>query len=333
MRTRSFLLVVGAASVGIWACSGSNSTSSNGNGGSANVGGSSSAADATGGIANVETGGNPGNPGSDATGGDIAVGGSPTTGGAPPTGGNQSTATGGKAATGGALATGGTLATGGLGNTGGSRPTTGSSATGGSAPNGGASATGGTRPIGGRSATGGRSSSGTGGTQTIGGSSTAGGTTGAGGGTCVPDYACTPTAPNTGDIYADCVARINQFRACVCLAPVTQYTAAQTCLDQDAQNDQTKQTAHDGFATSICTPQGNAQNECPGWLGWKSTTQVINQCIQSMFDEGPPPTSTCTGTCYQTYGHYINMTGKFTRAACGFYTVNGQTTAVQDFYP
>ena len=200
-------------------------------------------------------------------------------------------------------------------------------------PNGGASATGGTRQIGGRSATGGKSSSGTGGTQTIGGSSTAGGTTGAGGGTCVPDYACKPTAPNTGDIYADCVARINQFRACVCLAPVTQYTAAQTCLDQDAQNDQTKQTAHDGFATGICTPQGNAQNECPGWLGWKSTTQAISQCIQSMFDEGPPPTSTCTGTCYQTYGHYINMTGKFTRAACGFYTVNGQTTAVQDFYP
>src|SRR4051794_16902197 len=62
-----------------------------------------------------------------------------------------------------------------------------------------------------------------------------GGSGGSGG--CTPDYACQPTAPDTGDYYADCVARVNQFRACVCLPPLTRWTAGESCADQDAAYD------------------------------------------------------------------------------------------------
>jgi hypothetical protein len=38
-----------------------------------------------------------------------------------------------------------------------------------------------------------------------------------------------------------------------------------------------------------------------------------------MFNEGPPPTNPCTGSCYRQHGHYINMTNtRYTRVACGF---------------
>jgi hypothetical protein len=54
----------------------------------------------------------------------------------------------------------------------------------------------------------------------------------------------------------------------------------------------------------------------------------------SMFQEGPPPTSSCTGTCYSTSGHYINMTDtKYTSVACGFYTTaSGQVWQVQNYF-
>jgi hypothetical protein len=58
---------------------------------------------------------------------------------------------------------------------------------------------------------------------------------------------------------------------------------------------------------------------------------VVSQCLQQMFDEGPPPTATCTGACYQMHGHFINMTNpRYTKIACGIATVNGKVTAVQD---
>jgi hypothetical protein len=58
---------------------------------------------------------------------------------------------------------------------------------------------------------------------------------------------------------------------------------------------------------------------------------VVSQCLQQMFDEGPPPTATCAGTCYEMHGHYINMTNtRYTKIACGIATVSGKVTAVQD---
>ena len=110
--------------------------------------------------------------------------------------------------------------------------------------------------------------------------SNAGTGTAGGSGGCTPDYGCQPTAPSTGDAYADCVARINQFRACVCLGPLARNTAAEACASQQAQYDYEQNTAHAGFSNGICSPNGTAQNECPGY---RSVAQTIGQCTQSMF--------------------------------------------------
>lgn len=174
---------------------------------------------------------------------------------------------------------------------------------------------------------GGTSNAGTGGSQSTGGSLGTGGSTGA----CTPDYACRPTSPDTGDPHADCVARVNQFRACVCLPPLPRWTAGEACANDNAKYDSEQNTAHAGFSARICAA-GNAQNECPNWGG--AYTSVISGCLQMMFDEGPPETSTCTGACYQDHGHYINMTGTKYKSgvACGFYTMaNGKIWAVQNF--
>jgi hypothetical protein len=203
---------------------------------------------------------------------------------------------------------------------------------GGSAPagSGGSAQAGGVKGNGGSaSGTGGAGSGGvkgSGGAPGTGGSASGGST-----GSCTPDYTCKPSSPDTGDAYADCVARVNQFRACVCLPPLARWSAGEACADQDAKYDSEQNTAHAGFSAGICTA-GNAQDECPGWSG--SYAKVISGCLQMMFDEGPPPTSTCTGTCYQDHGHYINMTGtKYKNGvACGFYTMpNGQIWAAQNF--
>ena len=156
-----------------------------------------------------------------------------------------------------------------------------------------------------------------------------GGSTGGDGG-CVPDYACKPTSPNTGDNYADCVARVNQFRACVCLPPLARWTAGEACADQDSQYDSVQATAHAGAQANICD-WGNAQDECPGWA---TPRQVIDGCFLQMFQEGPPPAGSCTGTCYSQHGHYINMTGTSYKngIACGFFTTSsGSVWAAQNF--
>jgi hypothetical protein len=154
-----------------------------------------------------------------------------------------------------------------------------------------------------------------------------GGTGGAGGtggtGTCTPNYACRPAAPaSSGNPYVDCVARINQFRACVCLPPLQRWTEGESCATQHAAYDRARNAPHAGFGSNppICSPRGWAQNECLGG--------TVNGCIQSMFNEGPPPTTPCEGSCYQQHGHYINMTNpRYTRVACGF----DGSWAVQNF--
>jgi hypothetical protein len=96
-----------------------------------------------------------------------------------------------------------------------------------------------------------------------------------------------------------------------------------------AEYDALHDTAHAGFTAKICQPSGS-QNECPGY---SSNSQVIGLCMQQMWDEGPPPTSSCTGSCYEEHGHFINMTDAgVTKVACGFYTTTaGKVWAVQNF--
>lgn len=145
-----------------------------------------------------------------------------------------------------------------------------------------------------------------------------------GGPLALPIDGCTPTpVPDTGDIYADCVARINQFRAeCQCLPPLMRWTEGESCADMHAEYDSTR-PPHSGFGDRICSNGGRAQNECPGW---RSTSQVISGCLQAMWDEGP-------GEPFSAHGHYINMSNtSYSQVACGFYTTSGgQLWAVQNF--
>jgi hypothetical protein len=147
----------------------------------------------------------------------------------------------------------------------------------------------------------------------------------------VKNLACKLAAPpSTGDIHQDCVDRINQFLTqCACLPALARRTDGEACADQMAEYDASKNSAHAGVRDKICTPSGS-QNSCPGY---SSNTQVIGLCMQQMWDEGPPPTSSCTGDCYQKHGHFINMTdASVTKVACGFFTTAaGKVWAVQNF--
>ena len=205
--------------------------------------------------------------------------------------------------------------------------TSGTSGTGGNANSGGTGGSSGAAGSGGTSLGGFAGDGGAGGAAgggTSGGGS--GGTTG-----CVKNISCKlDPPPSTGDIYQDCVNRINQFLTqCACLPALERRADGEACANQMAEYDAEKNSAHAGAIANICQP-GGAQNECPGYA---SNNQVIGLCMQQMWDEGPPPTSSCTGECYETHGHFINMTDpSVTKVACGFHTTpSGEVWAVQNF--
>jgi hypothetical protein len=148
---------------------------------------------------------------------------------------------------------------------------------------------------------------------------------------CVKNLACQlPAPPSTGDVHQDCVDRINQFRQeCACLQPLERWVEGEACANQMAKYDSEGGDAHAGFGDNICNG-GSAQNECPGW---RSEEQIISGCLQRMWDEGPPPMSDCNGSCFQMYGHFLNMSNqRVTKVACGFHeTEDGQVWSVQNF--
>ena len=177
-----------------------------------------------------------------------------------------------------------------------------------------------------RDGAGGRANGGGGGTGATGGTGAIGGT-----GACVKNLGCKLSPPpSTGDIYQDCVDRINQFLThCACLPALTRRKDGEACADQMAEYDASMNSAHAGAIAQICQP-GGSQNECPAY---SSNAQVIGLCMQQMWDEGPPPTTPCTDSCYEDHGHFINMTDKdITKVACGFYTTSpGKVWAAQNF--
>ncbi len=200
------------------------------------------------------------------------------------TGGAAGTATGGAAgtATGGAAGT----ATGGAAGTatGGAAGT----ATGGAA----GTATGGS----GGDATGGAPSNMTGGASS-GGSATGGSQAG--------------NADPYEQARVDCVARINAFRATEGKPALARWVEQESCTDTQSAADSTS-GAHANFGD--CSE--NAQNTCPGW---GSIDQVIEGCLQMMWDEGP-------GEPFSEHGHYLNMSStNYSKVACGFFEMpNGK---------
>lgn len=136
-----------------------------------------------------------------------------------------------------------------------------------------------------------------------------------------PIPGCTPPPlPSTGDVHQDCVDRINRFRwECQCLPPLARWNDAEMCSDQQSSADQNGGGPHGNFG--MCDE--NAQNTCPNW---GSEEQVINGCLQSMWDEGP-------GEPFSEHGHYLNMSSmNFTRVACGF-SYDGGVWSNQNFAP
>ena len=134
-----------------------------------------------------------------------------------------------------------------------------------------------------------------------------------------PRVGCAPAPPpSTGNPYQDCVARINQLRRkCQCLPPLKRWKDGEACAN-DGQHG-----IHKGFNAKICEPQGYAQNECPAW---PSAGQIVEGCLQRMWDEGP-------GKRFSKHGHYVNMSNpSFKRVACGFAKdSNGEVWSVQNF--
>lgn len=153
-------------------------------------------------------------------------------------------------------------------------------------------------------------------------------TPGGGDGSCLdgplsePRAGCAPSpGPSTGDFHQDCVDRINQLRwECQCLPPLQRWTDAESCTDQQCADDQSGGGAHGNFGA--CGE--NAQNTCPDW---PSEQQVINGCLQSMWDEGP-------GEPFSAHGHYINMSNLgYHKVACGLSTSSGGVWSNQNFAP
>lgn len=118
-----------------------------------------------------------------------------------------------------------------------------------------------------------------------------------------------------------CVDRINDFRASEGLPPYERWGGIESCTDDEARSDSETGTAHGAFPQ--CGEQ--AQNECPGW---PSIDQVIQGCLQQMWDEGP-------GEPFSEHGHYLNMSStSFSKVACGFHvTDSGSVWAIQNFAP
>ena len=297
MRRRWIGVLLGAAMVlgGLAGCGDEGGVAS-GVGGAVSAGGTPTGGDGvgTGGVG-TPTGGVPASGGESGesgavtagTGGDVGAGGAATGGFGWPTGGSADT---------GGTATGGSADTGGLATAGtaGSQASTGGDATGGFG-----------WPTGGNEDTGGAPSGGTG----TGGDATGGSTAGSGGSTSDDPFA---------QARIDCVARINAFRATEGLPPYEQWVDAEACTDEQAAADSTE-GAHANFGD--CDEW--AQNTCPGW---RDVDQVIEGCLQSMWDEGP-------GEPFSEHGHYINMSStEYTQVACGFYVMpNGEIWANQNF--
>ncbi len=137
-----------------------------------------------------------------------------------------------------------------------------------------------------------------------------------------PPFPAPPsTPPSSSDPFAaarqSCVDRINQYRARVRVGPIARDPSTEGCDDEESRLDSGANRAHGSFGK--CGER--AQNACPNYPG-SSVEDVLNKCLQQMFDEGPGG------------GHYDNMTStKYSRASCGFVSVGGgRIWTVQNFF-
>lgn len=170
---------------------------------------------------------------------------------------------------------------------------------------------------------GGGAQGGTGGSGT--GGSGAGGTGGTGGSSGDPLDAARQA----------CVDKINELRATKGLTPLSRWTEAESCADQQATTDEAQNDPHGTFGD--CGESG--QNEC------LSGGTNIAGCLESMWAEKDQAGCAGCDACADAYdpgcpncdfygsstgdvcGHYVNMSAKyFSRVACGFSSSGGWAT-------
>jgi hypothetical protein len=129
------------------------------------------------------------------------------------------------------------------------------------------------------------------------------------------------TAPVTGesnDLLTFCVAEINRYRATLGAAALPAWPEAVACTVDQCRSDAASKKAHGSFGS--CTEL--AQNECPGWGGWRGDPKVvIRDCLEMMWAEGPGG------------GHYENMRRTtWRKVTCAISVApNGEVTAIQNF--
>lgn len=134
-----------------------------------------------------------------------------------------------------------------------------------------------------------------------------------------------------------CVDKINELRATKSLPPLARWTEAESCVDQQAQEDAKSGQPHGAWISGKYDCNGNGQNECPNWgvdkitdcldLMWSEKDQAACSGCDACADGYNPDCPSCDfygQASGMTCGHYVNMSAKyFTKVACGFSTEGG----------
>ncbi len=151
----------------------------------------------------------------------------------------------------------------------------------------------------------------------------------------------TTSATGGGDPYAMarqiCIDKINALRATKGLPAYGRWTSAETCVDQEATQDEMNGSPHGAWKSGAFSCNGSGQNECLG-----QGVAGIAACLDSMWAEGQQAACSGCDACADAYnpscpncdfygmatgmvcGHYVNMSAKyFTEAACGFSSLGG----------
>jgi hypothetical protein len=151
-----------------------------------------------------------------------------------------------------------------------------------------------------------------------------------------------PVTPDDRDaLRQQCVDYINMYRATLGKAPLARATPAQeACSDMGAKKDADSGQAHS--SAGDCDGLGG-QNTCPGWgvggfSGNATLADAMTGCLDSMWDEGPPPKpdNECIADyqgCFLLHGHWMNMSNDmYSVVSCGFYEMpDGKWWMNQDF--
>ena len=144
------------------------------------------------------------------------------------------------------------------------------------------------------------------------------------------------TDPNEAAREA-CYAKINALRTTKGLPALARWKDVETCVDQQATEDEMTGKAHGAWGSGKYSCNGSGQNECLG-----AGAAGIEGCLDSMWGEKDQPGCVGCDACADAYnpncpncdfygqntgnvcGHYINMSAKyFTQVACGFSALGG----------